>query len=126
MLKAIGWVLKAAIFSVVVLILGNWLHVGGKTISDQVKTQMSHAEHSGLGDAASSISNMGKGWAEKITGDAKKGAVRAPRTSQNSSQSTGTPVAQKENEIPSAAAEEIPSSERQKLRALIRDLNTAH
>jgi hypothetical protein len=125
MLKAIGWVIKSAIFAVVVLILGNYLRVGGKTVSDQVRTQMSHAESasSSLGGAVTHV----RGWADKLTGDAKKGAVRAPR-------SVGGPVSQapvvsrtamNEKEDGTPSSEEIPSSERQKLKALIRDLNTA-
>ena len=40
MLKIIGWIIKSALFAVLVLVLGNWIHWGDKTVSDQIKTKM--------------------------------------------------------------------------------------
>jgi len=96
MLKAFGYCFRVIIFSILVLILGNWLHWDGRTISDQVRLRMSHAEETGW---VGTVRN----WAEKITHDARKGL-------------------QKKNTHVSAQ-EEIPSSEREKLKALIRELN---
>ena len=98
MLKLIGYVIKLVLFSAFILILGNAVHWEGKTISDQVKLRMSHAERSDLYGSV-------RGWAEKITLDAKQGATqRAKRV----------------------FVEEIAPSERQKLNALIRELNKTH
>jgi hypothetical protein len=98
MLKALGYLFKIALFSIFILILGNAVHWEGRTISDQVKLRMSHAERS---QVYGSVRN----WAEKLTLDAKKGAAR------------------KADQV---IDEEIPHSERQKLRALIRELNNSH
>lgn len=99
MLKLIGLVLKLALFSFFVLVLGNWVRWDGKTISDQVKLRMSHAdEYEIIGSV--------KTWADQLTQDAKQGFHK------------------KIDRV--AAQEEISPSERQKLKALIRELNSSH
>jgi len=108
MLRLIGWTLKVTAFAVLVLVLANWIRWDGKTISDQVRTQMSHAEDL-------SILETIKGWAEKLTLDARKGSTRK--------RSSGTSAAMKGSR--EEAGNDIPSSERQKLRALIRELNSS-
>ena len=97
MFRALFWVLKVAIFSLIVLALGNWVHWRGKTISDQVKTNLSHAEQI-TGEAAENAKTWVEEKKREALGDYKKVA--------------------KEN-----APEHIAPSERQKLRALIRELN---
>jgi hypothetical protein len=100
MLKLISLCLKIVFFSLMVLVLGNWLRWDGKTLSDQIKHQMSHAESSHLAGAV-------RGWAEKVTHDARKGI--------------------KNNfDQPEEEEEDISPSERQKLKALIRELNSSH
>lgn len=99
MLKILGFLLKFTIFSLLILVLGNWLRWDGKTISDQVKLRMSHAEEAG-------ILGTVKGWADRVTHDAKQGFKR------------------KMTEMP--MQEEISPTERQKLKALIRELNSSH
>src|SRR5277367_1749199 len=99
MFRAIFWVMRLAIFSVIVLALGNWIHWRGKTISDQVQVNLSHAEQM-TGQAAENAKTWvveKKKQAENALGDAK----------------------QKTEDVP----EHIAPSERQKLRALIRELN---
>lgn len=44
MLKFIGVLLKISLFTLAVLVLGNLVQIRGRTVSDQIKTQMSHAE----------------------------------------------------------------------------------
>ena len=97
MLKLIGYLIKVAVFSVFILVLGNMVHWEGKTISDQVKLRMFHAERSDVYETVRS-------WAGKLTLDAKKGAPK------------------RENRL---NEDEIPHSERQKLNALIRELNNS-
>ncbi len=47
MLKLIWMIVKILLFSLIVLVLGNWLTWDGKSLSDQVKTQMnSHLANS--------------------------------------------------------------------------------
>ncbi len=105
MLKAIGSCLKILTFSILVLILGNWFKWDGRTISDQVKFHMAHAERS-------ETLNTVREWAQKITHEASKGAHI--KSIHFSSPMTVT--------VP----EEISPSERQKLRALIQELNSSH
>ena len=99
MLKLIGVFMKVAIFSIFILILGNTVQWDGMTISDQVRLKMSHAEEYGL------VGTM-RDWAEQVTHDARRGF-------------------QKKLSQPSSVKEEIHSSERQKLKALIRELNSS-
>lgn len=94
MLNGIKWIIKIAVFSLIVLVLGNWLQWRGKTVSDQVKTQLSHAQRS-------EIAGQVRGWATQLTQDAKEGAKV------------------------DSDSEAISSSERQKLKALIRQLNSS-
>lgn len=134
MLRAISWLVKASVFALIVLIVGNTFKVGNKTINDQVKTQLSHAER---------VEVVGevKDWARQITSDQKAGIekkINAQRTraiannGANEARANAHPriaprVNGKQYELRSTqtASEEIPSSERQKLRALMRELNTA-
>ena len=99
MLRAFFWVLKVAVFSLIVLALGNWIHWRGRTISDQVKVNISHAEQltGEVADNAKTWVEEKKKQAENALGEAKEKAQEAP--------------------------EHIAPSERQKLRALIRELN---
>jgi hypothetical protein len=99
MLKAIGFCVKMAFFSLFILFLGSWLRWDGKTLSDQIKLHMSHTERSDIFDSMRS-------WATKITEEVQAGSQK------KSKQSTDE--------------EEISSSERQKLKALIRELNHSH
>ena len=64
MLRAIGWLIKAAAFAVIVLVIGNYFKLGKSSITDQVKTQLSHAEHA---DVVEDV----KDWAQQITRDHK-------------------------------------------------------
>ena len=106
MLKAVGFIIKLFLFSIFVLAVGNWLRWDGKTISDQVKSQLSHAEDSGVADEI-------RGWTRKITDDARAGFDKKQMK-----------VSRSEAAAPSS--EQIPSSERQKLKALIKELNRSN
>lgn len=95
MLRLIGFLVKVTFFSVLVLILGNWLHWDGRTISDQVKIHLSHAERSPvLGEV--------RHWTNGLINQASQSALKDPGPKSG----------------------EILSSERQKLRVLINDLNS--
>jgi hypothetical protein len=107
MLKSMSWILRLSLFTLVVLIIGNIVRWNGKTISDQVKTQIAHAERSETLTTA-------KEWTSRLARDAKKGIEKK----------TGLilqPILTKEEG--NSDESKIPSSERQKLRALIRELN---
>jgi hypothetical protein len=103
MLRVMGYLFKLTLFSILILVLGNVLRWDGKTISDQVRLQMSHAERSGLFGTV-------RNWADRVTYDTRKGFQ----------QKTGHSLSE------SSESEDISPSERQKLKALIRELNRSH
>jgi len=105
MLRALGFMLKIATFSALILVLGSWVRWEGRTISDQVKTHLSQAERS---DIFTDLKN----WAGALFRDANKGA---------SKNNSSIQISASESESDS---DRIPASERQKLRALIRELNS--
>ncbi len=115
MLKLLSGCIKLTVFSLLILVLGNWLHWDGKTISDQVKVGMSHAEES---DVVHSF----RSWATKVTSDAKSGFEKkfSPLQSGHTTGRSGRLGQSEQTE----QSEEISPSERQKLRALIRELNS--
>src|SRR4051794_25961438 len=106
MFKLIGFCIRFLLLSGLILVLGNWVEWDGKTISDQVKVGMSHAEEYPV------FTNF-RDWATKITTDAQKGMKHKLKSGLKT-------------ETSPSEQEEISSTERQKLRALIRELNTSH
>jgi len=108
MLRSIGWLIKVCFFSLIVLILGQLIHWGNRTVSDEIKQQMAHAEQT------QSYKTF-KNWSKTLVQDAKEGA----RRKWNSFFLNST-----QNEMQSFSEEdEISSSEKQKLKALIQELN---
>ncbi len=98
MFRILGFFLKVACFSVFVLILGNAVTWRGRSLSDHVRMQVLSAEKS---EVIYTLRN----WAKHVTQDVRLGY-------QKKSASTTAP-----------AQDVISASERQKLRALIRELN---
>ena len=132
MIKLFSNLIKFAIFSIAILVLGNYFRWDGKTVSDQIQTRVSHAENS---DMAAKLKN----WSKELIDDTKK-APSHSSTQGNSKKSSRTaaassgelahepltaPLVSKSNsgELQNPS-EEIPPTERQKLRALIRELNS--
>jgi hypothetical protein len=117
MIRAIGWLFKTALFAALVLILGNSVNWHGRTISDQVKLQLSHAERSDLAGKLKDWTADTKPYRDSLkretTREAKRLIHLRPRPS----------VASNESSPGGEPSEQLPSSERQKLRALIRELN---
>ena len=123
MIKLFGSLLKFALFSIGVLILGNWIRWDGKTVSDQIQTRVSHAENSDMAEKV-------KSWSKELIDDTKKASSHSAKKSIHgaaapSGASTHETVSAHSisNEIRNPS-EEIPPTERQKLRALIRELNS--
>jgi hypothetical protein len=92
MLRLLSFLIKLSIFGVVILMLGHVVTWKGKTISDQVKTQMSHAERMDLVGQVKTWTN------DTLSSEA------SPRAKQKKD-------------------EQISPTERQKLKALIQELN---
>jgi hypothetical protein len=108
MLRLIGLMIKICVFSLIVLLIGNSVRWRGRTISDQVRTHLAHADPVGI------VSEV-RVWAEGWLGDFSKKEPRSKGRSPGGSAPSD-----------SAATDDISVSERQKLRALIRDLNNPH
>jgi hypothetical protein len=106
MLRLIGLAIKISLFAIVVLVLGHYVRWNGRTVSDQVKSQLSHAERTDWAEKVREVS-------DRIT-TPKSSAERAPNRA---------PKASVSNADESKLDEEIASSERQKLKALIQELN---
>lgn len=104
MFRAIAWMLKLAIFTVLVLVLSHSVKWDGKTVSDRMKTHMSSLQRSGVVENA-------KSWAEKVTDDARQGIGKSIGGATDKAQKGASPE------------ERIAPTERQKLRTLIRELN---
>ena len=121
MFKWIGWFFKILFFSLIVIIVANKVQVKGKTISDQVRTNLSHAERS-------EVVTRVKDWAGDLIQDVRQGIQARGSKSTHDAHS----MLQHSNELEkpkalasrhSGATDKIDSSERQKLRALIDELN---
>lgn len=122
MLRIIGFMIKLVAFAALVLVIGNWARWDGKTLSDQVKEGVAKAERS---EAASKM----RDWTRSLTDDAREGAERkakrrAAPPAHASERATDADRTGSEAAAPARAEERIPSSERQKLRDLIRELNS--
>ena len=113
MLKLFFGTLKLAALAVVILVLGNWIRWDGKTVSDHVRSQMSHAEKADL-------TGKVKEWADEAVEKGKR-AVTGARAEEKPRQDK--PRAQARNGG-KKRSEDIFQSERQKLRDLIRELNS--
>ncbi len=104
MLRLIGWAIKTSFFVLLILVLGNVIHWRGRTVSDQVKHQIANVEA------------LGGGMPKAMTKNAKSLATEAQATRL---WTRPQPAHASRSEEP----EKIDPSERQKLRALIRELN---
>jgi hypothetical protein len=105
MLRAIFFVIKLVAFSALVLVLGNLIRWDGRTVSDQIRTRLAHAERSELTTEV-------RDWAGNLVSDARQGARKKQAAPALSGRGN-------------SESDSITSSERQKLRALIRELNSS-
>jgi hypothetical protein len=147
MLKALGLLIKLTVFSIVILLAGEWLHWDGKSLAQHVQAQFARAERS---DAAGYVRDLTR----RVTSDARAGFEKRvhqhgsamglgaghdkspqPRKVASSVRDSST---ENSDRLPMQAAapaselrtvartqEQLAPSERQKLRALIRELNSS-
>jgi hypothetical protein len=125
MLKAIGWLIKASVFAALVLVAANYFKVGTKTVSDELKTQLSHAENA-------EVVGEVKDWAHRMTNAHRDGILKKSKVDRGEARTKGVVLVPQQKMVskPSATSvastsEEISSTERQKLRALMRELNSS-
>lgn len=91
MFRLIGWILKATLFAVVVLVGSHFIHWEGRTINDQVSSSLSSAERS---PAVRSVKKKSSGFFES----AREAAERALQS--DSFKQSGNPEKTKKDEIP--------------------------
>ena len=133
MLNAIGFLIKVAVFSVLVLVIGNWAKWDGKTLSDRVRETANQVSQS---DTAAKV----REWSRSLAQDAREGADKRMSAKPGARHHAKTLSAANDDRTESASSapsrthseassesdkERIPSSERQKLRDLIRELNNS-
>jgi hypothetical protein len=127
MLRLIGFFIKVMVFSLTVIVLSNWVHWRGRTISDNVRLQLSHAERLPV---VQKLPNDVRNWVEK-----RAHAVRNGHWDSSAREQAGAIAQQATTLRPRASLasdeegssagqqETLPASERQKLKNLIRELN---
>lgn len=135
MLKLVGWMIRSTVFAVFVLVTANLVRWNGRTVNDQIRVRLSHAERAGW------MEGLG-GWSGKVADgmnldpegmDRRRGASRRRRRPASRLQpaESGDPrdrnlhagtIARNEREG-APPEEKVSPSERQKLRALIQELN---
>ncbi len=137
MFKLIGWVLKLTVFAVLVLTAGNYFHWGSKTVNDEIRTQLSHAERPDWSGKLKEWTGTGEEVSPRHSAARHRGAENHARNGNQSHPARPAGPAPGSESEPVVAqittgAETVPPqekvspSERQKLRALIQELNTSH
>ena len=127
MLRAIGFFLKCTLFAAVVLVLGNWIRWEGYTASERVTRWIHQAQRNQtVGEVAEKVGDQTRRWARGITTDARSAAqARGPESTKDQSPSSQA-APQRDSRLDPARTESISPTERQKLRALILELNSSH
>jgi hypothetical protein len=135
MLRLLGLFIKLSLFALAVLIAGNWIHWDGRSLSDQVRAQVSGGEPSNL---VNKMTKLLPGTGSRKPAPRKDKTSRAELVPDMVPLSAAAPLdtaALEPQSAPAATAhgkaispavgtaEEIAPSERQRLRALIRELN---
>ena len=64
MLKAVGWMIKLTLFSIAVLLAGDWVSWQGRTLSQHLRGQVAQLSRT---DTASYV----RGLTRKVTADAQ-------------------------------------------------------
>jgi hypothetical protein len=104
MFKLMAWIIKVTVFAAIVLVLGNVVKWHGRTVSDQIKTQVSHAEQTPWGERAQDLLN-------------------SPSYLSSTNKASGRHSVNTANSAHPLTDEKISPTEQQKLKALIRELN---
>lgn len=134
MLRLIGWMIKTAFFAVSVLVAANLVHWNGRTVDDQIRTRLWHAERGGWLDGFKNWNDWDSDGSNSRP--RRQGVSRGPlhRHWPGTARTTpGRGVGPRDRDVQAVAQngaeggppqEKVSPSERQKLRALIQELNT--
>lgn len=133
MLRLFKTLIKTFLFSLAILFLGTAIRWEGKTLSEHVRIS---AEQTRDSKVVTHTYTYVKEWVSRIARDFNKGVSRHEvssaketiHTDRVTTQAAAPEISKNTSEggKSSAALEELPPSERQKLKALIRELNTPH
>ncbi len=128
MLKLLGLIVKLTLFTIAVLLAGSWIHWDGRSLSEHVMAQAHRAERSStaesLRDLTRSLADDARNGFEKKQHSQSRS--RIPATTHSAPDVSDRTVSQAAAaaHLSTADGEKLPPSERQKLRALIRELNS--
>jgi len=109
MLKLLGFLIKATLFSAVVLIAGNLIHVGDRTVSEHVNSMVTSVTNAGIPGKLQEWANS----QPAIPTDRVDHARRAPSRNLSASAKSES----------NSGGDEITPTERKKLKALIEEMN---
>lgn len=98
MFKVLGWIIKASLFTAIILVASHLVRWNGRTVSDQVRSTLSSAERSAPLKTARKKS-------EVLLEDAKDAAERALKAARSTTSEKA----------------EIPEQDKEELQALIDD-----
>lgn len=144
MLNALSWVLKLTLLSIAILIAGEWIRWDGRTLAQHVMLGIGHAEKSDTADYLRDLTrkitdDARSGFEKKAKSPSRKSAV-AHKSAGEAQEEALTDRTEMQAAAPMAAPtsanrdprttrgsarsdERLQPSERQKLKALIRELN---
>jgi len=111
MFKLIGWAIKTTLFIALILVVGQIIQWNGKSVSDQIKTGLSHAERM----APKNLSNLSVDTDE--LGQKVKNAFDFSNSLSLLSAKTKKESASLTRQTPSE--EKIPATDKKELRALL-------
>jgi hypothetical protein len=124
MLKTLGWLAKLTLFTTAILAAGEWIRWDGQTLSRHVTHVIGQAASSDTFDRVRDLTSKAT---REITEDAKAGYDKTTKSLGHAKAIVVTDRTEMQAAAPNRATakseESLPSSERQKLKALIRELN---
>jgi len=115
MLSLFKWFLKTAIFTFIVLIASALIKWNGKTLSQHIQAGLQKSQKSGIIQQSSA-------WSGQVIKDAQQ-SIGMTKANNDQIKTSSAATAQTQTKAKSAPPE-IAETERDKLRSLIKELNT--
>lgn len=112
MFRLIGWIFKTVLFAAFILVVGQIIQWNGKSVSDQIKTGLSHAERVTPKNLSIDTDELGQKVKNAFdfsnTFSKSKSQLNAKTKKESASNSRQTPLEEK-----------IPTTDKKELRALL-------
>jgi len=116
MFRLIGWVIKTALFAALILVVGQIIQWNGKSVSDQIKTGLSHAERVTPKNLSIDTDELG----QKVKNAFDFSDTFSKAKSQfNSKTNSKTKKESASNSRQTPSEEKIPTTDKKELRALL-------